>query len=80
MSRMVLSRACWAKAVGEQTNVAGDKIDVHGSGNTIVNRSTVTHAFNRVKATHTDEVAEMLLEIEAAINKSGNKEAAEFVQ
>jgi hypothetical protein len=52
-------------------------INVLGSGNTIVNHSTVTHAFNRVKAAHSEEVAKMLLDVEAAINKSGNKEAAE---
>ena len=51
-------------------------INVLGSGNTIVNHSTVTHAFNRVKAAHSEEVAKMLLDVEAAINKSGNKEAA----
>jgi hypothetical protein len=57
--------------------VAGDKIDVRGSGNTIVNRSTVSNAFNRVKAVHSEDVAKALLDVEAAINKSGNKDAAE---
>jgi hypothetical protein len=57
--------------------VAGDKIDVPGSGNTIVNRSTVNNAFNKVKAAHSEEVAKALLDVEAAINKSENKEAAE---
>jgi len=58
-------------------NIMGDKIEVHGSGNTIVNRATVIHAFNRVKATQGEEVAKLLLEVEAAINNSGNEEAAE---
>ena len=61
----------------EQIIVAGDKIDAHGSGNTVVNRSTVKNAFNKVKAAHSEEVAKALLDVEAAINKSGNKEAAE---
>ena len=55
----------------------GDKIDVHGSGNTIVNRSTVQNAFNRVAAKHDEDIAKALLQIETAINKSGNKDAAE---
>jgi hypothetical protein len=63
--------------IRERTNVAGDKIDVRGSGNTIVNRSTVNNAFNKVKVAHSEEVAKALLDVEAAINKSGNKEAAE---
>jgi hypothetical protein len=63
--------------IKEQTNVTGDKIDVRGSGNTIVNRSTVNNAFNKVKAAQSEEVAKALLEVETAINKSGNKEAAE---
>jgi hypothetical protein len=53
--------------IKEQTNVAGDKIDVHGSGNTIVNRSTVSNAFNRVKAAHSEDIAKALLDVEAAI-------------
>jgi hypothetical protein len=63
--------------IGEQTNVAGDKIDVRGSGNIIIDHSTVRDAFNRVKTAHDEEVAKALLDVEAAINKSGNKEAAE---
>jgi hypothetical protein len=63
--------------IEENTTVAGDKIEVHGSGNIIVNRSTVQSAFTRVAAKHDDETAKALLQVEAAINKSGNKDAAE---
>jgi hypothetical protein len=63
--------------IGEYITVKGDKIDVHGSGNTIVNRSTVSHAFNRVSASHDKEVAKALLDVETEINKSGNRDAAE---
>jgi hypothetical protein len=63
--------------IKEQTNVAGDNINVHGSGNTVVNRSTVNNAFNRVKAAHSEDIAKALLDVEAAINKSGNNDAAE---
>ncbi len=57
--------------------IMGDKIDVNGSGNTIVNRSTVQNAFNKVKSQYDDATAETLKVIEAEINRSGNTEAAE---
>ena len=63
--------------IAEQINVAGDNFKVIGSGNTIVSRSKVQNAFNRVQAAHNEDVAKALVEIEEAINKSGSKEAAE---
>jgi hypothetical protein len=63
--------------VQEYTAVAGDKIEVHGSGNIVVNHSSVRNAFNCVAAAHDEETANALLRVEAEINKSSNKEAAE---
>jgi len=69
-------------AVGENaainhTDVNGDQITVTGNENTIVNRSTVQNAFNKVKTKCDDETAKALKCVEEEINKSGNKEAAE---
>ena len=63
--------------IEEQTNVTGDNFNVSGSHNNIVSRSTVNNAFNKVKAAQSEEVAKALLDVEAEINKSGNKEAAD---
>jgi hypothetical protein len=63
--------------IRENTTVAGDNIEVHGSDITIVSHSTVESAFNRVAAKHDEETAKALFQVEAAINKSGNKDAAE---
>lgn len=63
--------------IKEYNQVTGDKIEVNGSGNTIINRSTVQNAFNKVKAAHDETTAKALTDVEAEINKSGNKEAAE---
>ena len=57
--------------------MTGDKINVHGSGNTIVNRSSVQNAFNKVKDDYDEETANALKRVEEEINKSGNREAAE---
>ena len=63
--------------IKEFRHMEGDQITVHGSGNTIVNRSIVQNAFNKVKADHDEETANALKQVEEEINKSGNKEAAE---
>lgn len=54
----------------------GDKFS-NISHATIVNRSVVEGAFNRVKEEFGESVAKALKDVEAAINRSGNKEAAE---
>lgn len=61
----------------EENKVTGDQINVHGSGNTVVNRSIVQNAFNKVKTEYDEETANALKRVEEEINKSGNKEAAE---
>ena len=61
----------------EDNTVIGDQFNVHGTGNTIVNRSTIQNAFNKVKGDYDEETAEALKLVEEEINKSGNKEAAE---
>jgi hypothetical protein len=63
--------------IKEFKNMEGDQITVHGSGNTIINRSIVQNAFNKVKADYDEETANALNRVEEEINKSGNKEAAE---
>jgi hypothetical protein len=55
----------------------GDVFSNIGAGATIVNRSTVQGAFNRVRSEFGEEVAQALKRIEDEINKSGNKDAAE---
>ncbi|MDZ7963223.1 MAG: hypothetical protein RMY34_36125 [Aulosira sp. DedQUE10] len=60
----------------KEERIMGDKFEkVHNS--TIINRSTVQNAFNRVQAEFDDETANALKRVEEEINKSGNKEAAE---
>jgi hypothetical protein len=61
----------------EEFRVMGDQINVVGSGNTIINHSTVEQAFNMVRSSHDEETAKVLLQIEQAINKSGNADAAD---
>jgi hypothetical protein len=61
----------------EVRHVEGDQIDVHGSDNTIINRSIVQNAFNKIKADYDEETANALKRVEEEITKSGNKEAAE---
>ena len=63
--------------IREYINIMGDQIHVTGSGNTIVNRSLVQNAFNRVKESLGEETANALLRLEAAINQANNREAAE---
>ncbi len=58
-------------------NMAGDIFSNIGAGATIVNRSTVQNAFNKVKSEHGEEVAQALNQVEEEINKSGNKDAAD---
>ena len=57
--------------------VQGDNFSNIGAGATIVNRSTVQNAFNRVQQAHGDDVAQALKQVETEVNKSGNKEAAD---
>ena len=47
------------------------------TGSTIISRSLVQNAFNRVNTDHDEETANAIKRIEEEINKSGNKEAAE---
>jgi len=61
----------------KEIKVTGDHINIHGSGNTVVSRSIVQNAFNKVKTEYDDETANALKRVEEEINKSGNKEAAE---
>jgi hypothetical protein len=60
-----------------EVTVMGDSINVSGSGNVVINRSTVENAFNRVKREHDAETAQALKIIAEKINQSSNKEAAE---
>jgi hypothetical protein len=57
--------------------VQGDNFSNIGAGATIVNRSTVQNAFNRVQQAHGDEVAQALKTVEEEVNKSGSKDAAD---
>lgn len=63
--------------IEEYTHVAGDQIRVKGSHNIIVNRSKVENAFNKIKREHDEETAKALLQVEEAVNRSGNAEAVE---
>jgi hypothetical protein len=47
----------------------GDEIKVEGSRNTIVNRSLVLDAFNKVKSEYGEETAQALKRVEEEINK-----------
>jgi hypothetical protein len=60
-----------------EVTVMGDSINVSGSGNVLINRSTVENAFNRVKREQDAETAQALKIIAEKINQSSNKEAAE---
>jgi hypothetical protein len=55
----------------------GDVFSNIGAGATIVNRSTVQNAFNKVRSQYGDDVAQALNRVEEEINKSGNKDAAD---
>jgi hypothetical protein len=61
----------------ERLKIMGDRINVKGSGNTIVNHSTVQNAFNKVKSEYGEATGRALRSVEQAINESGNKDAAE---
>lgn len=63
--------------IKEYTQIMGDQINVPGSGNTIINRSVVQNAFNKVKESLGEETANALLRVEAAINQANNRDAAE---
>jgi hypothetical protein len=63
--------------IKEYTQIMGDQIYVPGSGNTIINRSVVKGAFNRVKESLGEETANALLRVEAAINQANNRDAAD---
>jgi hypothetical protein len=56
--------------------VMGDKIINTGAGATIVNRSTVEGAFNKVRSESGEATAQALKKIEEAITKAGNEDAA----
>ncbi len=68
---------CIETYIEEFNHMEGDQITVTGSGNTLVNRSIVQNAFNKVKADYDEETANALKRVEEEINKSGNKAAAE---
>src|SRR5215211_5184912 len=57
----------------------GDRFE-NISGSTIINRSTVENAFNRVQKDFDQETANALLKVAEEIEKSGNKEAAEMFE
>jgi hypothetical protein len=61
----------------EEYNVAGDNIHITGSGNVVVNRSTLQNALNRVSGAKDQAVAEALKKVAAEIEKSKNQAAAE---
>jgi len=61
----------------KEFQVAGDLINVRGSHNLVVNRSKVKNAFNKIKLNHDEETAKALLQVEEAVNRSGNPEAVE---
>jgi len=44
---------------------------------TIVNRSQVENAFNKINREHDEETAKAILQVEEAVNRSGNLEAVE---
>jgi glycerate-2-kinase len=69
--------ATYIEYIESQVKIMGDQINATGSGITIVNRSTVQNAFNRVKSEYGEETAKALTLVEQAINKAGKKEAAE---
>lgn len=57
--------------------IMGDKFDINGNNNTVVNRSTVQNAFNKVKAEHDEATAQALKTVEERINASGNADAGD---
>lgn len=65
------------KNVKNLNSMDGDQINNSGSGNTVVNRSTVQNAFNKVAANYDDETANAIKVVAGEINRAGNKEAAE---
>lgn len=58
-------------------NVAGDNIQITGSGNVVVNRSTLQNALNRVSGATDQSIVEALKKVAAEIEKSKNQAAAE---
>jgi hypothetical protein len=65
---------------GNHGSQVGDQTIINSSGNTIVDRSVIQNAFNKVKTEYDEETANALKLVEAEINKSENKEAAENFQ
>ena len=63
--------------IREYTSVTGDQINAQGSGNTVVNRSVVQNAFNRVRNEYDEETAEALKRVAEEIDRAGNTVAAE---
>jgi len=57
----------------------GDHINVSGSGNTVINRSVVENAFNRVKR-YDEGAAEALMQVSEFIHRSQNREAGEIFE
>lgn len=55
-------------------NKGGDRI-IAGAGATIINRSTVTNAFNRVKKEHDEGTAELIKKVADIVEKSGDPKA-----
>jgi hypothetical protein len=55
--------------------MAGDRIIAH-SGSTVINRSEIENAFNRLEAEASPDTKKALREVAQAIEKSGNKSAA----
>lgn len=63
----------------QQANMPSINIITATGGSTVVNQSTVEHAFNSVKMSHGLDAADALKMVAEHVGKSGNKEAGELL-